>query len=53
MLSAVAEQRVTPCARDCAQLVDHYPYAACTPKEVLTNPIALRAEINACEKVKA
>jgi len=30
-------------------LVDHYPYAAITPKETLVNPLQLRAEINACE----
>ena len=28
-----------------AQLVDHYPYAACTPKEVVCNPIKLKQEM--------
>ena len=34
----------------CVQLIDHYPYAACSPKEVNANPTALLAEMTGMGK---
>ena len=42
---STASQPLTALIPPCAQVVDHYPYAACTDKEGLMNPNTYAASL--------